>query len=127
MQDGIQLCMDKDCNASLGYNLSKTKPQATARPPNPGRSLIFINELMLIDLINGVTYVQACALNENGTHYEQRVHNVLCRSTVPAQQQYGTLPLISKVNYVIFLQIPLTFTITHIGYCLSRNKIGLIL
>lgn len=114
--------MDGDRDASLGYNLSKTKPQATLRLLSPGGSLIFINELMLKELINRVTHVPACAPHENATHYAQTIHNVLCQSTVPAQHQYGTLSLISEVNYVIFLQMPLTFTITDMGYCQIQIK-----
>lgn len=64
----------------------------------------------------------ACAPQENATHYVQRIHNVLCQSTVPAQQQYGTPPLISEVNYVILSQMPPTFTITDMGYCQIQIK-----
>ena len=67
VQDGIELCrcVKGDCSASLGYHCRNIKPQAIARQFDPGGSLIFIqNELMLKDVINMGTYVQACALRQ---------------------------------------------------------------
>lgn len=67
VQDGTELCMcvQGDCSASLGYNLRKIKPQAILRQSGPGGTLILVrNELMLKDVINRETYVQACALSQ---------------------------------------------------------------